>query len=150
MVAWLALALACGGSGDSDIEILPREKMVAILCDIHVLEVKLGRMHMATDTTHKIYNTFEKELLVEHGTNKEIYDQSFEYYMAHPEQLEKIYEIVVDSLNVREQTAVKEEELEKEAKRNSKKATSRPKSSGQDNIKSVIKTKSQPAAIEKN
>jgi len=89
--------------------------MVSILTDIHLLEAKLSRLTLGNDSLRKIYNSFERAVLEGHGTAKERYERSFQYYIAKPERLEHIYEIVEDSLIVLEQRVTMEMDKEKES-----------------------------------
>ncbi|UXP31048.1 DUF4296 domain-containing protein [Reichenbachiella agarivorans] len=111
-VGTLTFLNACKRS-DSE-NLISKSKMTEILIDQHVLEAKVLMLKLKSDSATKVYNSLEKELLESHGVNKKMFEKSFGYYMARPELLDKIYEVVVDSLNVYDQNAtLAEEEYEK-------------------------------------
>lgn len=117
LIAFFGLILACSNQAEKPSELIVESDMVLILADVHKLEAKLSRMKVKNDSLVKVYNTFELELLKAHGVSKKKYQESFEYYMSQPEIMEKIYEVVVDSLNVTEQEATMAKENTAEASR---------------------------------
>ncbi len=82
--------------------VLPMNKMVNILIDIHLIEANLSTKNLAKDTGVLFYNFYEKDLYKKHNTNDSTYNRSFIYYSAHPQLMDQIYEKVVDSLSLLE------------------------------------------------
>lgn len=95
--------LACQFGGKRTSKRLSSEQMISILIDVHILEAKISYIKERADSVNKIYNTLELEIFKSHGTDKMTYEESFAYYSADPQKLGRIYETVVDSLNVMEQ-----------------------------------------------
>lgn len=77
--------------------LLSKDKMAAILVDMHIVEgastfnkIK-GDTLEATDYINKIYD--------KHGVTDSSFKESFSYYAKMPEEYEAVYEIVVEELN---------------------------------------------------
>ena len=117
MILWIG---SCAQTTESDQPIMSEPELIEVLIDIHLLEVKLSKLGVKKDSMRKIYNRFEKGILEDKGFDKEIYNRSFEHYMANPVVMENIYSVVVDSLNFREQKAtlvkMNNDKKEKQAK----------------------------------
>ena len=77
--------------------------MVDLMIEIHLLESKINYVSVKpVDSTQALYNHLESKLFDQLEITKEQYERSFNYYVDHPDELEKIYEVVVDSLQAME------------------------------------------------
>lgn len=79
--------------------VLPAEKMVAVLIDIHLVEA-----HMSRNTFHPDKIAVESpapniDVLKKNAITRQQYDESFNYYTQHPKQLVKIYELVLNDFS---------------------------------------------------
>ena len=99
------MACSCTKSDNKPENLLSKEKMVSILIDIHILESEIQTLRLSKDSSQLLFNTFERELFEKHQIPKEVYKKSFEYYLEGVKDMEKIYEVVIDSLNYREKSA---------------------------------------------
>lgn len=81
-------------------DVIPPETMVELLTEIHILEAQVDKLRLTKDSTYMVYNTLEQEIFEKYAVNKALYEESFKFYLARPERLDKIYSVVVDSLNV--------------------------------------------------
>ena len=82
--------------------VLPMNKMVNVLIDIHLIEGNLSNKNLPKDTGIIFYNLYEKDLYKKYNIDDSIYNRSFTYYSAHPQLMDQIYEKVVDSLSLLE------------------------------------------------
>jgi len=100
----LVILTSCGGSKVPENLIQP-EQMTKILMEVHLLESKIGEVSIVPyDSTQKVYEHYEELLFEDLGVTQEMYETSFNYYLDHPRQFEKIYNAVVDSLLQKEKT----------------------------------------------
>ena len=77
--------------------------MVDLMIEIHLLESKINYVSVKpVDSKQELYNHLESKLFDQLEITKEQYERSFNYYVDHPDELEKIYEVVVDSLQAME------------------------------------------------
>lgn len=81
-------------------EVIPSTEMVELLTEIHILEARVDKLRLPSDSAFKVYNTLEKEIFEKYNVDKVNYERSYQYYLSNPALLDKIYTIVVDSLNV--------------------------------------------------
>ena len=83
---------------------LPKDKMINILIEIHLLEEKVNQLNYSEDSLKTIYELFEKEIFKNHDVSDEEYRKSYSYYFFDPKQLDEIYQSVIDSLNIYNQS----------------------------------------------
>ena len=104
--------------------ILPPEEMTHVMINIHLLETKLGRLNVRTDSAKVLFRYFEGLLLQENGIDTATYRKSMDFYTVEPKLFKRVYTAVVDSLlemesveKLREEEINRREEEEiKEAK----------------------------------
>ena len=83
---------------------LPKDKMINILIEIHLLEEKVNQLNYSEDSLRNIYELFEKEIFKNYDVSDEEYRKSYSYYFFDPKQLDEIYQSVIDSLNIYNQS----------------------------------------------
>lgn len=97
------------GSCVSDNEpqyILPHEKMVEVLIDIHLTEGKVETLPFSRDSLQVIYKLLEKDVFLKHKVSDSIFTHSMLYYLRDLSEMEQIYSRVYDSLYLREKAAI--------------------------------------------
>jgi hypothetical protein len=82
--------------------VLSKEEMTAVLIDIYILESQTKEIKVHFDSAKRVYNIFESRVFEKHGLQDTTYRKSFVYYQDHPELLDEIYGMLVDSLSLRE------------------------------------------------
>lgn len=85
-------------TGKSDVppaDLIPREAMVKVLKDVHLLEATLAARKTAVGITDPVgdYDVFKKN-----GVTREQYDNSIAWYSKHLEAFKEIYNTVFDEL----------------------------------------------------
>ncbi len=83
--------------------IIPPEKMALILSDIYLAEHKAANIGLNLDSSKVVLRHYELKIFDDHNTNDSIYKESFKYYLDHPGKLEAVYDIVIDTVSLREQ-----------------------------------------------
>ncbi len=74
------------------------------MMEVHLLEAKVNSVPIDPyDSTQAVYEHYEKLLFKDLGISQDQYERSFNYYVDNPNEFEKIYSAVVDSLMAREQ-----------------------------------------------
>ena len=68
------------------------------MIQIHLLEAKIGRLGLPSDSAKQVYMHFESELFRALAVDSSIFFKSYDYYSQEPEIFTKIYGAVVDSL----------------------------------------------------
>jgi hypothetical protein len=96
------IIISCSNSLDE--KLLSKEILVEILIDMHVLEVAIDNLNLSKDSSLVFYNQKEKEIFKKYNIDDKIYRESFSYYFFKPKELDQIYEHVIDSLLLYQQT----------------------------------------------
>lgn len=103
------LVLACGSSEKPE-NLLPEEKMVDILTEVHLAESKISNMHLGGyDSSMVIYNYLEKKILKKYATDTGAYHASYHYYVKETEKYAEIYKQVQERLEKAQKTAIKKQ-----------------------------------------
>jgi hypothetical protein len=101
---FLALILFTAGCGEPEVEVAPdglldKDKFTEVMVDVQLVEGmkvhKLGPKREKSPDMEAMYaNIFAK-----YGIDQEDFDATYDYYKARPEEMELIYEQVLDSLS---------------------------------------------------
>lgn len=102
ILSFCILSLVSCNSRNKPDGLLPQDKMVEVLIDIHLTEGLTSAMPVAYDSSKVLYNLLEKDVFLKHAVNDSVFTQSLLYYLRDPAEMEQIYSRVVDSLLVRE------------------------------------------------
>lgn len=95
------LTLACAPERPS--EVLTEAEMVRVLTEIYQYEEKINRLNEPRDSAEKIFALASPGIFQRIGIPDSVFRSSYDYYIDHPAELERIYSVVVDSLSLREQ-----------------------------------------------
>lgn len=93
--------------------IIPPEKMAQIISEIYSSEYKVKNFSIKADSSKILFRHYELRTFDQFETTDSIYKKSFEYYLNYPAKLEAIYDIVIDSLSLREQVLEKKIQMKK-------------------------------------
>lgn len=90
--------------------ILPTDKMVSILTDIHELETQVSNLKLTHDSSTLLYKQQQDSIFKKHQVTDSVYSESFDYYLQQVELLDEIYAAVVDSLSLRRNVGAKNDD----------------------------------------
>jgi hypothetical protein len=82
--------------------ILPKEKMISIFIDMHIAESKISTLNLKRDSSKILFEHYEQKVLDKHNIPEGIYLDSYKYYIENVNDMESIYDAVIDSLSLRE------------------------------------------------
>jgi hypothetical protein len=83
--------------------VLSQKEMVQVLTEIYLTEDKIQRMGIRVDSANKVFKVMRGKIEERTGIPDSVFRASLRYYMERPREMEKIYTILVDSLNLKEQ-----------------------------------------------
>ena len=89
---------------DEKQDLIDKQMMVQILIDMHLAEESIENLKYGNDTLEALFHKKETEILGKYNTTEELYRKSYSYYFFEPEELDKIYEVMLDSLLLYQQT----------------------------------------------
>jgi cAMP phosphodiesterase len=92
---------------EKPVQLLSEAEMSRVLMEVYINEEKISRLNLNRDSTEKIFELAKPYIFKRIGVSDSVFFESYNYYVAHPEELDKIYAVVVDSLNLREQKLIK-------------------------------------------
>ncbi|WP_345240434.1 DUF4296 domain-containing protein [Nibrella saemangeumensis] len=79
--------------------LIPEEKMVNVLTDIHLAEAQVGKLALGSpDSSAVVYKRLERDIFKKHKIDTTTYNQSYTYYSSRPKLMEQIYKQVVENL----------------------------------------------------
>ncbi len=84
---------------------IPQEKMVQILADIHVAESRVENRVIYPDTALMTFNRAHSDILKQHGVTHDQFRETYDFYLQNLQQMDKLYEVIVDTLSTRETKA---------------------------------------------
>jgi hypothetical protein len=99
----LAVLASCGQQGDNTPKnLLPEQKLVQILADVHVAEARIENRIVYPDTAMMLYGLEQQRILEAHGVEEQLFRDTYRYYLSDIKKMDKLYEIILDTLSVRE------------------------------------------------
>jgi hypothetical protein len=104
----LLLALLSGCTIPEEVppptQLLPKEKMVSLLVQLHLLEARIESSRLPPDSARALFQAQKKALLWKSGIKSadSLLEHSYRYYAVSHKDMDEIYKAVVDSLEHRE------------------------------------------------
>nr|WP_262905264.1 DUF4296 domain-containing protein [Hymenobacter nitidus] len=81
--------------------LLPKEKMIQLLVEVHLNESRVEGSRMRADSAQALFNQLQKDMFWRHEVSDSAFWQSYRYYAVHEKDLDEMYGIVLDSLAMR-------------------------------------------------
>jgi hypothetical protein len=85
--------------------LLSRDKMVQILADVHTAEATVEHQVVYPDTALMTFNYLERQILKKHDVKEQDFRDTYNYYLENLKEMDLLYEIIIDTLSVRESKA---------------------------------------------
>ena len=84
--------------------LLPKEKMMSLLVQLHLLEARLETSRISGDSARALFLSQQHDLMWRNGVSEpdSVFERSYRYYASHNKDLDEIYAGVIDSLTLRE------------------------------------------------
>lgn len=108
IIAWsLTAGLMCASCSKEQrpTDILPQDELTRIMIEFYLGEAKLNNYSIPHDSASKLFIPYQESVLKKYGVSDTTLHKTYQYYFDHPTELEKIYEMVIDSLSLRERKA---------------------------------------------
>lgn len=103
-VVLISSMFCCGGKEEPK-GILSHADMVFMLSEVLITEEKVNRLALSNDSASQVFKTLRGKVFMKAGIQDSVFKKSMNYYIDHPKEMEEIYTVLVDSLNLREQRA---------------------------------------------
>ncbi|WP_157447097.1 DUF4296 domain-containing protein [Cytophaga aurantiaca] len=98
---------SCSSETELDVkpdDLISEEKMIDVLIDVHITESALSLQNFNRDSSMKLFAYYKEDLFKEHKITEKQFQNSYDYYAKHSKEFDHMYEIVIDSLKVKEAT----------------------------------------------
>ncbi len=102
ILSFAIIVLSCKKE-DRPETILSPEQMVEGLIGMYIAEAKINRIPGNRDSLLRAFDHFEGRIFENIGVSDSVFRASYNYYLDRPNQLDEIYAVLIDSLNLREQ-----------------------------------------------
>ncbi|MDG2342446.1 MAG: DUF4296 domain-containing protein [Cytophagales bacterium] len=89
---------------EKEVNVIEKGKMAKILLEMHLSEESIDMLKFKKDTLNALFSEKEKEIFEKHSITEKEYRESYSYYFFNPQELEQIYEELIDSLLLYQQT----------------------------------------------
>ncbi len=86
--------------------VLNEKELAELMVEIYTGEARMTNLLLANDSAINLFRPFEESLLKKKGIPDSIIKMTFSYYVDHPVELERVYDVIIDTLSLREQKAV--------------------------------------------
>lgn len=84
--------------------LIPKEKMIRLLVDIHIVEAALVVKRNETEETNDLAIQYYQAVFKKYGISRNRYDKNLKFYRQDPEEFGKMYEEVIRELTERQKT----------------------------------------------
>lgn len=82
--------------------VLSPEEFSKVLVELYLAEARMNSTAIQRDSAMKLFAAYEDKLFSQFNLPDSIVLKTQQYYVDHPQQLEKIYDSVIDTLSLRE------------------------------------------------
>lgn len=104
LILGFSIVISCGKPETKKPEyILSHAQMVEALAEVYVAEQKINKLSLSADSAFLVFGTLEKKIFQNLNVPDSVFRASVDYYMDHPKEMETIYAVLIDSLQLREQ-----------------------------------------------
>lgn len=103
LVILLLLPLSCKKDEKLPPGVMNREEMVKWMIPIYLAEARTQLLNLNKDSAYRIFIPLQDSLKRSSGIQDSVFVKSYQYYLDHSQELEAVYDAVIDSLSLREQ-----------------------------------------------
>ena len=100
LIIIFSIIISSCSQDDSEGPKLSKDQMVNIMIEIHLAEGKVSQTRMPLDSSLSYFLYMQREIFKRNQVDSADYVQSMNYYSENIKELDKIYEAVLDSLNL--------------------------------------------------
>lgn len=101
----ISILFSCEAEEEIPENLISKDSMVNILIDVHIAEGKTTQSGLPRDSALAYYRFLEDEIFEKYDIDSARYNMSMHYYTEQIDVLDEIYEVVLDSLNLKSAAA---------------------------------------------
>lgn len=99
LIPLLCLLLSACGHEEEAASGLPRQTMVAIMVDMHLIETANNLNLIQPDSVNPSYEQLYQGIFTKYGTSQAAFDSSLQLLSQHPKQMDTLYSRVLERLS---------------------------------------------------
>ena len=101
----MTFVLSCTSESELDVkpaDLISEEKMIDVLIDVHITESALSLQNFNRDSSLRLFVYYKEDIFKEYKISEKQFQESYDYYARHSKQFDHMYEVIIDSLKVKE------------------------------------------------
>lgn len=103
----LVSLIGCAGPEEQPpSDLIPRDRFVQVLADVHVIEARISHEMVVDQRTDSPAQRYYDEMYAERAITKEEYEKTYTWYTEHPEMMKALYDEVLQELGRRKERGV--------------------------------------------
>ena len=83
--------------------VLTKQELTTFLIEMYLAEARLDNVPIGRDSAIKLFIPYEDKLMKKFNIADSTLKKTYQYYLEHPKEMEEIYDVLIDSLSLREQ-----------------------------------------------
>ena len=101
LIFYTTLLSSCGGktAKEQPDNLIQKEIFTEMIREFQLIEAHLNQVRVDQSVIRDSANNYFQEIFEKHGTSHEDFNRTMNYYASQPEELQGIYEIVLESLS---------------------------------------------------
>lgn len=116
LIFFSAILLSCNKTDKIPAELYSLEQMAVILKDVYILEFKTTELKVRADSAVVVFKKYQDDYFDRNNLDTAKYTASYDFYFSRPELMERIYEIIADSLSLKNRIIEEKTKSEEEKK----------------------------------
>jgi len=84
-------------------DIMSEENLATLLLDMYIAEGRLNNRSASDFLPREIYPLYHQRILEKHNISDSVYMKNMEYYLTEPMAMNRVYDIIIDSLKLRQE-----------------------------------------------
>jgi Domain of unknown function (DUF4296) len=103
-VALILFLLSCQDKKKGEVKgVLNKTELAAFLVEVYMGEARIDNLNLSKDSAIKLFLPYEEKLKEKFHLSDSMLKITYNYYLAHPKEMETVYDAVIDTLSLHEQ-----------------------------------------------
>ncbi len=104
LVISVLLLYSCKKEGRPD-DVLSQQELADLMVEFYIAEGRIYALGLQRDSAMKLFLPFEQSVMKKKKVSDETLSRTYKYYLDHPLEFEKVYDVIIDTLSLRETRA---------------------------------------------
>jgi hypothetical protein len=102
-ILMVVLCVSCGEKAENTEKVLTKAELAAFLIEMYLAEARVDNLPIPKDSSIKLFIPYEEKLMKKFNLTDSSLKHTYQYYIDHPKDMEQVYDVLIDSLTLREQ-----------------------------------------------